>query len=110
MNFRTQHTDLLQSWHVARCQPGENAMKLTAILLALPLVIGSGAAMAADSTTTTESSSTMNAGMPSSTNSEKTVERHSGLLGDKTVETDKSTTQNMDGSATTQKSKTFTKE
>jgi len=83
-------------------------MKLTTILLALPLVLGSGAAMAADTTTTTQSSST-NPGTPTSTDSKTTVE-HKGLFGDKTVEKNKSTTQNADGTASTEKSKTVTKQ
>ena len=84
-------------------------MKLTALLLALPLALGSGAVMAADMTTTTESSST-NSGMPASTESKTKIEKHEGLFGDKTVEKNKSTTQNADGSVSTEKSKTVTKE
>jgi hypothetical protein len=75
-------------------------MKLTALLLALPLVIGSGAVMAADSTTTTESSST-NSGMPTSTESKTKVEHHDGLFGDKSVEKNKTSTQNADGTVST---------
>jgi hypothetical protein len=86
-------------------------MKLTALLLALPLVLGSGAVMAADSTTTTESSSSTNSGMPSSTESKTKVEKHNGIFGDNTtVEKNKSTNQNADGSMSTEKSKTVTKE
>jgi hypothetical protein len=84
-------------------------MKLTALLLALPLALGSGAVMAADVTTTTESSAT-NSGMPASTESKTKIEKHEGLFGDKTVEKNKSTTQNADGSVSTEKSKTVTKE
>jgi hypothetical protein len=84
-------------------------MKLTALLLALPLALGSGAVMAADMTTTTESSST-NSGMPASTESKTKIEKHEGLFGDKTVEKNKSTTQNADGSVSTEKSNTVTKE
>jgi hypothetical protein len=81
-------------------------MKLSAVLLALPLVLGSGAVMAADSTTTTQSSST-NAGMPTSTESTTKVE-HDGLLGDRTVEKSKSTSQNPDGTVSMEKSKKVT--
>ena len=84
-------------------------MKLTAIFLAMPLVLGSGAVMAADMTTTTQSTSS--SGMPAaSTESTTKIEKHDGLFGDKTVEKNKTTTQNADGSMSTEKSKTVTKE
>ncbi len=81
-------------------------MKLTAILLALPLAFGPAAVMAADSSTTIESTST-NSGMPTTTESKTKVE-HEGLFGDKTVEKSKSTTQNADGSVSMEKSKKVT--
>jgi hypothetical protein len=84
------------------------AMKLTAILLALPLALGSGAVFAADSTTTTKSMST-DSGSPTTTESKTKVE-HNGLFGDKTVEKDKSTSQNADGSVSMEKSKKVTKD
>jgi hypothetical protein len=83
-------------------------MKLTAMFLAMPLVLGSGAVMAADSTTTTESSST-DSGMPASTESKTTIEKHEGLFSDKTIEKNKSTTQNADGTVSMEKSKKVTK-
>jgi hypothetical protein len=82
-------------------------MKLTAVLLAVPLALGSGAVSAADTTTTTESRST-NSGMPTSTES-KTVEHKEGLFGDKTVEKSNSSTANADGTVSTEKSKKVTK-
>jgi hypothetical protein len=81
-------------------------MKLTAILLALPLTLASGAVFAA-STTTTESMS-IGSGMPTSTESKTKVEQHSGLFGDKTVEKQQSTTHNADGSVSTENSKKIT--
>lgn len=83
-------------------------MKLTAPFLAIPLAFGSGAVMAGDSTTTTESSST-NSGTPTSTESTTKVDQHQGLFGDKTVEKNKSTTQNADGTVSMEKSKKVTK-
>ena len=82
-------------------------MKLTALLLALPLALGSGAVIAADSTTTSQSTST-GPGAPTSTESTTKVE-HKGLFGDKTVEKSNSTTQNADGTTATEKSKKVTK-
>jgi hypothetical protein len=82
-------------------------MKLTALLLALPLTLGSGAVMAADSSTSTQSTSTAS-GMPTSTDSTSKVE-HKGLLGDKTVEKSNSTTQSADGTSSMEKSKKVTK-
>lgn len=102
------HVDLSASYGVIRWQIGEYVMKLTALLLALPLAFGSGAVMAADTTTTTESTST-NSGMPTSTETKTKVE-HQGLFGDKTVEKSKSTTQNPDGSVSTERSKKVTGE
>jgi hypothetical protein len=79
-------------------------MKLTAILLTLPLALAPAAVMAADSTMTTEHSST-NSGIPTSTESRTKIDHHEGLLGDKTVEKSKSTSQNPNGSVSTEKSK-----
>lgn len=85
-------------------------MKLTAIFLSLPLVLGSGALMAADMSTTTESTST-SSGMPAASTESKTkIEKHDGVFGDTTVEKNKSVSQNADGSVSMEKSKSVTKE
>jgi len=84
-------------------------MKLTALLLAMPLAFASGGVMAADYSTTTETRSN-NSGMPTSTESKTNVEQHSGPFGDKTVEKQKSTSQNADGSVSIEKSKKVTKD
>jgi hypothetical protein len=84
-------------------------MKLTALFLSLPLVLGSVAVMAEDRTTTTESTS-INSRMPGSTESKTKIEKHEGVLGDTTIAKNKSVTQNADGSVSTEKSKTVTKE
>jgi hypothetical protein len=99
--------DLFGFGGVTREQPGDIAMKLAALLIAVPLALGSGAVMAADTTTTTESTS-INSAMPKATESTTKVEHHEGLFGDKTVEKSKSTTQNADGTSTTEKSKKIT--
>jgi hypothetical protein len=83
-------------------------MKFTALLLAVPLALGSGAVIAADSTMTTESRST-DSGMPGSTESKTKVEHKEGIFGDKTVEKSKSSSANADGTVSTEKSKKVTK-
>jgi hypothetical protein len=82
------------------------AMKITAILLVLPLALGSGAAFA--ETTTSSDSVTINSGMPASSTESRTKIEHQGLLGDKTVEKSRSSTVNPDGSVSTEKSKSVT--
>jgi hypothetical protein len=81
-------------------------MKLTALLLALPLALGPIAAFA-DSTTTTESKST-NPVMGSTESSSKT-EHRDGLEG-KTVEKRDSVKEHADGSVSTESTKEVTKD
>jgi hypothetical protein len=83
---------------------GGTAMKLTALLLALPLALGSGAVLA-ESTTTTESRTSNPVG---TTESSSTMERHDGGTG-KTVEKRNSTRENPDGSVSTESSKRVTR-
>jgi hypothetical protein len=79
-------------------------MKITSLLLAVPLVLGAGFA-SAETTTTTEKTVNSPVG---STDSSVTTERSSSWDG-KTVEKRKSTTENPDGSVTTERSKTVEK-
>jgi hypothetical protein len=81
-------------------------MKLTAILLALPLIIGSGATFAADSTTTTQTNKSDS--VMGTTESSSTA-RHDDSWTGKSVEKSDSMKQNADGSTTTQSSKTVNK-
>ncbi len=80
-------------------------MKLTALLLAVPLAFGPMAVMAQSVTTTTQSSST--SAMPTTTESQTKVEQQ-GIFGDKTVEKSKSTSVNPDGSVSTDVTKKVT--
>ena len=79
-------------------------MKISALLLAITLVMGTGLASAQTSTSTEKSVSTP----MGSVNSKVTTDR-SGPMDGKTVEKNKSTTEHSDGSVTTDRSKTVNK-
>jgi hypothetical protein len=79
-------------------------MKISALLLAITLVMGSGLASAQTSTTTDKSVTTP----MGSVDSRVTTDRSGPMLG-KTVEKSKSTTAHPDGSMTTERSKTVDK-
>jgi hypothetical protein len=79
-------------------------MKITALMLAVPLVLGANFAFA-ESTTTTER--TVNT--PVGSVETRTTTGHSGSWDDKTVEKHKSVTENPDGSVTTERSKTVSR-
>ena len=79
-------------------------MKITTIVLAIPLVLGAGFA-SAETTTTTEK--TVNT--PIGSVESRTTTDHGPAWDSKTVEKHKSVTENPDGSVTTERRKTVTK-
>jgi len=80
-------------------------MKLTAVLLAIPLALGTGSAFA-DSTTTTESQTTNP--MTGTSERSSSMERHDSDS-NKSIERRDSMRENSDGSVETESSKTVTK-
>lgn len=79
-------------------------MKITSLVLAIPLVLGAGLASAETTTTTDKTVNTPIGSVESRT----TTDNGPGWDG-KTVEKQKSVTENPDGSVTTEHKKTVTK-
>jgi hypothetical protein len=80
-------------------------MKFTAILLAMPLVLGTGAAFADSTTVTTLDKSNPAIG----TSESKSTVKHDDTWSGKTVEKSSSVKHNADGSVATEDSKTVKK-
>jgi hypothetical protein len=76
-------------------------MKITALVFAVPLMLGAGFASAETTTTTEKTVDT-----PVGSVQTRTTTDHGPSMGGATVEKHKSTTENPDGSVTTQRSTT----